>query len=227
MRNFFVFFGVFVLLAMVVGCDRVSNPVQTAVSVVEVESDDVDDVMARSKNWLAYTVDEVVHVNYLPDEHAGFQVISIGGVDTSPIIGVGSPLPNGYFGEDFGLVQKRFEEDIVDVDFGASIALFEGPVEKGIFEDRPFVPMVGNPAALLVVGAPEADNGAGAVFVFRIGSEGLWLEAKLSPDSGRTRGFGSEVQFLTTSDGVEYLAIQSENRAEAASYHVTSFLSIG
>lgn len=202
-----------------VGCDRVSNPIQDV--VMGDDETAVTGATDQSKNWVAYTVGEVVHVNYLPDEYAGFQVVSIGGADTSPIIGVSSPLPNSYFGEGT-LIQRRFEEDIVGVDFGATLALYE-PNES----DTLYVPMVGDSGALLAVGAPKADDGAGAVFIFRIGSQGLWLEAKLTPDNGRTRGFGATVEFLTTSDGVEYLAIQSANQAEAAAYHIESFLGIG
>ena len=228
MRNIFLSISIAIgLFFGLTGCDRVSNP-----NVMKYEEPPVVAV-AESESWAVHTDGyingEVVRVNHRSDRIQ----ISIGGPNSSPIIGVGSPLPDEYFGDGTFLIQEIFEQDIVDTEFGASLALYERALYEHGRSRGPYphihtpIPMVGHSGALLAVGAPEDDNGVGAVFVFRIGSYGLWLEAKLTPTHERTRGFGSEIQFLTSPEGDAYLAVQSKNGAEAATYHISSFLSIG
>lgn len=199
-------FGV-VLLA---GCDKKDPSVQE----LEERLADLETAVVASRSWLAYRDDSGV-VRAARGHQA---IISIGGASTSSIMGVGGPLPRSYFGEDSYIVQERFEEETIGVDFGAALALYEGKVA---------VPMVGHSGALLAVGAPEANNGSGAVFLFRIGSEGLWLQAKLTPDDEQTQGFGSKVAFLTSPQGAEYLVVQSEVRAVEESYDILDFLHFG
>ena len=125
------------------------------------------------------------------------------------ISGVGS-LPPTYFTNNM-FDQEKFLEDLNGSGFGSSISMYEYDKPKSI---------AAGGAALLAIGAP---NDAGAVFVFRITPEEIWLEQKLSPPPNTTR-YGKEVQFYRNEHG-EYLQVESEE--ETFIIEVENFLTLG
>lgn len=177
------------------------NPFQSSQDVSSEEAV----VTAESRSWAAYSDGGVVHAMDLD------RVITRIGGSSTPPISVHSQdfLPKSYFDEDGHFIQEEFEKEIVGVRFGASLDLYQGEY-------------FGSKVALLAVGAPEADDGAGAVFVFWLSNGGLSLKAKLIPTNGQTRGFGSEVEFLDS----ELLRVWS-NQAEESSYDIVPFEHIG
>ena len=210
MRRFFVW-TVWTLIVMVgaIGCDRMQQVVQPVdVEVVEGPAF----YGSADGNYL---------VNAEPEDM--IQVlgptgtIDIGGPKSSPVIGTGLSYHEEFHGDGHIYIQGSLEKDIQGSDFGASVAIHEVDYLFG----------VGDYPALVAVGAPNADNGRGAVYVFRVGEKGLWFERKITAHSN-TKGFGRNVEFQQSPDGKWHLGVGSDiDLRDMPSFPIEYFMMIG
>jgi hypothetical protein len=81
--------------------------------------------------------------------------------------------------------------DVQGARFGSSLSC-------GVASD-PGVP--GSSEPLLAVGAPDEDNGAGAVYIYRTKSIGSAPQKLVSPNPGPGKGFGTAILFVNDTDG--------------------------
>ena len=125
-------------------------------------------IVAESESYIAALSDSKIDV-YKKNVNSVQLFVGIGG-DTTHFIGNDAPLPRNYFDKE-GYILGSFDRDIVDTEFGQSAVIWENSD----------IPNVGENPAVIAVGAPGATNGEGAVYIFSFGSEGLWLEAKITP----------------------------------------------
>ena len=163
------------------------------------------DTEAHSANYSAYANadSETVFINV---------DLVIGPQKSSPIVGSGlSNDPN--------------EPPKMGDGFGESLAIHEHDETN---------PLIAGGSALVAIGAPGDDTDgidAGAVYVYRVGPEGLWWEAKITsaflermglPGPEMGDGFGESVKFV---DG--YLSINSKSGRFGVSIPIAKFMAIG
>jgi hypothetical protein len=81
--------------------------------------------------------------------------------------------------------------DVQGARFGSSLSC-------GVASD-PGIP--GSSEPLIAVGAPDEDNGAGAVYIYRTKSIGSAPQKLVSPNPGPGKGFGTAILFVNDTDG--------------------------
>ena len=147
-----------------IGCEKAS---------FLVPEDTADVRISESESYRLIAGVDSVQIYEKRRDNPDHLLMTLGGDSEIMPLGIFGPLPTSFFGEHGAYVPGSFEEDIIGTDFGRTIVLLES--DKAT--------RVGSNPAFLAIGAPEADNGKGAAYIFRIGSEGLWIDRKVTQDT--------------------------------------------
>ena len=176
----------FIMSLSTIGCDKAS---------FLVPEDSVDVRISESKSYRLIAGVDFVQIYEKHQNNPDHLLMTLGGDSEIMPLGMFGPLPDSFFGEHNAYVLGSFEEDIIGTDFGRTIVLSES--DKAT--------RVGSNPAFLAIGAPEADNSRGAVYIFRIGSDGLWIDQKVTQDTyyfgfpiEDKTGLGNKLKFSET-----------------------------
>ena len=241
MKRLFVLLAI-LATAFTLGCDRIQNVVTPNI-IEEVKGWDSE---THSANYSAYSEEGTIYILSTTEERNA--VIGIGNGPLFPQIKTRRTFSEGFDG--YGLWKGQDKAHPTEGDgFGTTIAIHENKKDRFTSSSH----LMSGGRALVAVGAPEHNEGGGALYVFRLGvdgygDEGIWWEAKITPqnlmDSLHAgegsrhlkyhpvlkgdfphEGFGSRVDFIEVEEKT-YLEIESED-GDKVWIPVWVFLSIG